>query len=242
MRVTAADGRNRTKQAVLEWYHRAMQPREIRFLFDYLSPYAYLAWTQIHALAERHRCTVEPVPVVLGALLTANASKGPAEIPAKRAYIIKDVARSAQTLGVPLVLPPSHPFNPLIALRATYAVSEPQPRRALIDALFAAAWGGNGGVGERDDVARAAKRAGLDGAAIVERAQSDDVRALLRASTDRAIREGIFGVPTMLVAGEMFWGLDSFGHFERFLRGEERLDPALFEQWQGLPASAVRKQ
>ncbi len=57
----------------------------LTFYFDYISPYAYLAWTQIHRLAERHRRDVDPVPVLLAALLDANGQKGPAEIVRKRA-------------------------------------------------------------------------------------------------------------------------------------------------------------
>src|SRR5512140_3653821 len=91
----------------------------IRFCFDYVSPYAYLAWTQIHALAARHGREVTPVPVLFAALLDAAGTKGPAEIPAKRGYVFKDVLRSAHRLRVPLVPPPAHPFNPLLALRVS---------------------------------------------------------------------------------------------------------------------------
>ena len=77
----------------------------LRFHFDYLSPYAYLAWTQIHALAQRHGRTVEPVPTLFAALLAHGGTKGPAEIPAKRIYVFKDALRTARLLGVPLQLP-----------------------------------------------------------------------------------------------------------------------------------------
>ncbi len=53
----------------------------LRFCFDYLSPYAYLAWTRMPALAARHGRAVEPVPVLLAGLLNALGSVGPAEIP-----------------------------------------------------------------------------------------------------------------------------------------------------------------
>ena len=110
----------------------------LRFYFDYISPYAYLAWTQIHALAARHGRTVEPVPVLFAALLDANGQRGPAEIPRKRVYIFKDTLRTAHLLGVPLGGPKTHPFNPLLALRVSSLPMEPETRRRLIDKLYAA--------------------------------------------------------------------------------------------------------
>src|SRR5262245_64367925 len=91
----------------------------VRFLFDYLSPYAYIAWTQVHGLAERHGRQVEPVPILFAALLGTYGHKGPAEIPPKRVYTFKHVVRLAHRVSVPLKPPPAHPFNPLLALRVT---------------------------------------------------------------------------------------------------------------------------
>ena len=213
----------------------------IVFYFDYLSPYAYLAWTQIHALAERQGRTVEPVPVLFAALLDANGQKGPAEIPSKRVYVFKDALRSARRLGVPLAPPPAHPYNPLLALRVSSMPMEPAQRRALIDGLFAGAWGGAGGVTDRAHVAAIASRAGLDGARLVEDVQQPESKERVRRQTEEALARGVFGIPTMFVDGELFWGLDSFGHLERFLGGEDPVDLAQLAQWAELPAQATRR-
>jgi 2-hydroxychromene-2-carboxylate isomerase len=61
----------------------------MRFYFDYVSPYAYVAWHQLPGIAARHTRPIEPVPVVFGALLGAHGAKGPAEIAPKRAYLLK---------------------------------------------------------------------------------------------------------------------------------------------------------
>ena len=88
------------------------------FYFDFISPYAFLAWTQIRGIAARCEREVEPVPVLFAGLLNAHDQKGPAEIPAKRRYLFKDIARKAHRLGVASVAPPpAHPFNPLLPLR-----------------------------------------------------------------------------------------------------------------------------
>ena len=112
----------------------------LRFFFDYVSPYAYIAWTRIHALAARFDREVEPTPILFAALLDAGGTLGPAEIPAKRAYVVKDVTRLARAHGVPCSPPPAHPFNPLFALRVSSLPMPASTRRALIDRLFMAVW------------------------------------------------------------------------------------------------------
>lgn len=212
----------------------------ITFYFDFISPYSYLAWTQIHALAERHGRAVEPAPILFAALLNAYGHKGPAEIPPKRAYIFKDVLRSAARLGQPLVPPPAHPFNPLLALRVASAPMPAPTRRALVDALYRATWGGGGGVEGASQIAAALASVGLDPEATLRAATSDDGKARVRARTEEALARGVFGVPTTWVDGEIFWGLDSFGHLERYLEGKDPIDPATLARWSDLPSSASR--
>lgn len=214
----------------------------VRFLFDYLSPYAYLAWTQIHALAAKHGHEVEPVPVVFGALLGAHGTLGPAEVPARRRYLMKDVTRIAAAFGVPLAPPPAHPFNPLLALRVSSVPLDPTARRALVDRLFAQAWGDGRGVDTEDAVREAIAACGLDAEPLLAEASSDAIKARLRAQTDDAIREGVFGVPTMLVDGEMFWGCDSLPHLDRFLGGHDVVPRDLLERWANLPVGVTRKR
>lgn len=197
-----------------------MSDDAITFHFDFLSPYAYLAWTQIHALAERHGRTVAPVPTLLAPLLAHGQTKGPAEIPAKRLYLVADTVRTARLLGVPYGPPASHPFNPLLALRVATLPGSDAEKRARIDALFTAAWARGEPIDTQDSAARVLDAAGLDGGDLVRRAIEPANKERLRARTDDAIARGVFGVPTMIVSGAMFWGVDSLGHLERHLRGE----------------------
>jgi 2-hydroxychromene-2-carboxylate isomerase len=211
----------------------------IRFLFDYLSPYAYLAWAQLPELGRRHARAVEPVPVLLAGLLNASGGKGPAEVPAERAYLILDISRISNALSVPLSLPPSHPFNPLLPLRATLAAPA-EARGALVSELFTAVWGRGEDITRPEAVLRAAESAELDGRALLERAGSSEGKEALRAATEQAVREGVFGVPSMQVDGSLFWGCESLPYLERYLGGKERLAPKLQEQWRNLRPSASR--
>jgi 2-hydroxychromene-2-carboxylate isomerase len=211
-------------------------PRTLRFLFDYVSAPAYLASTQIRGLAARHACEVEAVPVLLAGMLDATGSRGPAENPLKREYIIRDMARLARTLGVPIAPPATHPFNPLVALRATGCVADRAARWRVVEVLYRAAWVEARRIDDAACVQRVAAETGIDGAALVERAGGAEAKARLRRATEEAVAAGAFGVPTVIVAGdgdsnrivdrELFWGVDSLPALERFLAGEKAADAA----------------
>lgn len=213
---------------------------ELELYFDFISPYAYLGWMQIHTLAERHARRVRATPVLFAALLAHGQTKGPAEIPAKRTYIFKDTLRTALVNGIPFAPPPSHPFNPLVALRVVSVIAEDDRRRA-IDALFRGAWAGGGGIETEEKVAALLNDAGFDGAALVARAKEQPAKDALRGQTDRAIEHGVFGVPTMRVGREIFWGCDSFAHLERHLSGNDPLAGIDLRKFATIKPSATRR-
>jgi len=148
----------------------------IRFYFDYESPNAYLAWTQLPKLAHRYGFTVDPMPVLYAALLDAHGQLGPGEVPAKGRWMSKNMLRKAVLLGVPLNPPAFLPFNPLLALRMTLLPSETAERDALIDALFRAVWVRGLHVSDAAVVERVANEIGLSGAALVAGAQSPEIK------------------------------------------------------------------
>jgi 2-hydroxychromene-2-carboxylate isomerase len=213
----------------------------IRFYFDYVSPYAYVGWGQIRALAARHARRVEPVPVVFGALLGAHGTKGPAEVPAKRAYLIQDVYRKAARAGLPFRLPPTHPFNPLLALRVSSLPMAEEDRERLIGAIFDAVWASGLGAEAPAQVVAAADRAGLDGAALVAAAGEPEAKDRLRRQTDDAIARGIFGVPTVLAEGALFWGVDALDYLGPFFEGRDPVPAQIVTDWATLPSSATRR-
>lgn len=218
-----------------------MSGAPIRVFFDFISPYAYLAWTQVHALAAAHGRAVEPVPVLFAAMLDAWGHKGPAEIPPKRAYIFKDALRQARRVGVTLAPPPTHPFNPLLALRAAALPMEESVRGAFITALYRETWGGGRGVTDPAVVAELARSVGLDGDATVRAAGEPDAKERVRANTAEAIAAGVFGVPTLLVDGELYWGFDAWPHIDARLRGADPIDDGAVQRWAGLAASSSRR-
>ena len=91
----------------------------ITFYFDFISPYAWLALRPVRHIAKKHNVELRAVPVLFAGLLNKHGQLGPAEIPPKRLYLIKDVIRKAHQIDpeLPVTLPPSHPFRPLLPLR-----------------------------------------------------------------------------------------------------------------------------
>jgi 2-hydroxychromene-2-carboxylate isomerase len=197
----------------------------LRLYLDYLSSNAYLAWLELPKLAEKHGARIEPVPVLFAGLLEAHGQLGPAEVPSKGLWMWKNNLRKAALLGVPLRPPAHHPFNPLLALRASSVPASPEERTRLIDGLFRAAWAESRHLSEPEVVAEVADAAGLDGRAVVAAAAAPEAKARLRRETEAAIARGVFGVPTVLAGDELFWGYDDFPWLERFLAGEDPLDP-----------------
>lgn len=204
--------------------------RRIAFYFDYVSPYAYLASTQIRAIGERHGVEVEAVPVLFAAMLGSTGSRGPAEIPVRRAYMYRDVVRLGRALDVPIAPPATHPFNPLAALRFTHALEKAEERWRLIEALFRAAWVEGCRVDDPHVVAAVAAEQGFDADALAA-----------RAVTDESIAMGVFGVPTMIIDGELFWGVDSIHLLERYLTKKDVPDPEELARWRAVVPSAMRR-
>ena len=117
-------------------------------------------------------------------------------------------------------------------------VATVEPR--TIDALFAAAWAKSQSVDGDEAVTRVLDEAGFDGKKLVEQAHEPDAKWRVRKQTDEAIAKGVFGVPTMIAGDQMFWGVDSLGHLERYLGGKGVDVRAELEKWMHVRPTASR--
>jgi 2-hydroxychromene-2-carboxylate isomerase len=219
------------------------EPAPIRFYFDYISNNAYLAWLELPKIAAKHGRRIEPVPTLFAGLLGAHGQLGPAEIPAKGAWMFRNTLRKAAQLGVPLNAPIHHPFNPLLALRVSSLPASDAERARAITALFRAVWVDRQHVSEPAVVVRVLHEAGLPGARLVEEASGEPAKARLRADTEAAIARGVFGVPTMVVGDELFWGYDDFPFLDLHLAGRDPLPRDAVARWVGQSSpSAMRPE
>jgi 2-hydroxychromene-2-carboxylate isomerase len=144
---------------------------------------------------------------------------------------------------VPLNPPAFLPFNPLLALRLSILPLADRSRRALIDALFEAVWVRGLHVSDATVVEGVATAIGLPGSTLVAQAQTPEIKSQLRVQTDEAIAKGVFGVPSMLVGEELFWGYDDFPYLELFLAGKDPLSATEWQKWnRPVRASSMRRR
>jgi 2-hydroxychromene-2-carboxylate isomerase len=158
-------------------------------------------------------------------------------------WMARNNLRKAKLLGLTLRPPAFHPFNPLLALRVSSLPLDAAARDAVIGALFDAVWVRSLHVSEPAVVERLGDEIGLAGATLVAEAQRPESKARLRRQTDDAIARGVFGVPSMEVGEELFWGYDDFPYLELFLAGKDPLDAAAWKEWFRPPRrSAMRRR
>jgi len=203
----------------------------LSFYFDYISHNAYLAWTQMDALCSEHELKLEPVPVLFGAMLQANGQLGPAEIRDKSAWMLRDVLRKSKQHDIPIAPPASHPFNPLAALRATCTVMTAEQRSALVTALFEATWLHGRDVSDAGVIADVVTSIGLDSEQVASESNSAGVKTRLRQQTEEALAAGVFGVPTMILRGRLFWGFDDLDNLDAFAAGKDPLRDEELAPW-----------
>jgi 2-hydroxychromene-2-carboxylate isomerase len=208
--------------------------RNAIWYFDIISPYAYLQLADLGRLPPD--VTVTPKPVLFAGLLNHAGQKGPAEIPGKRLHTYRQCAWLAGERGMPFRMPPAHPFNPLAALRLLCALG-PTLEQARIASSFV--FGEGRDPSDPGELEALGRKLGVSDTA--QLASQDSAKATLRANTDEAITQGVWGVPTFVVADELFWGADSFPMLLDFLA-----NPALFETEEmrrhaALPTGATRR-
>jgi 2-hydroxychromene-2-carboxylate isomerase len=203
----------------------------LRWYFDVVSPFAYLHWRKVQALAARREVAL--VPVLLAAILTARGQKGPAEIPGKREFTYRHVLWQARREGVPLRFPPTHPFNPVAALRACIAAGGTP---AAVDAVFDWIWAQGRAGDSVEALAPLLPRLGVAASALAD----DAVKAALRANTDAALVAGVFGVPTLQVGESLFWGNDAHAFALALLDDPTLFDDGEMQRLAQLPVGATR--
>jgi len=190
--------------------------KAVQFYFDFSSPFAYLAATQVHGLAQRSGARLDYRPFLLGALFR---DIGTANVPlftmpkVKQDYIRLDLDRWASHWGAPLVFPSRFPMNTIKPLRMVLSLPVAS-RPALIDRVFRAYWAEDQDIAHDETLKQLAADAGQDGAALLRAVADVAVKDALKATTDEARSRGVCGAPTFAVGDELYWGQDRIGMVE----------------------------
>ena len=184
--------------------------KTVDFYFDFGSPAAYLAWTQLPKLCADAGATLVWQPLLLGGVFQSTGNRAPISVPLKGSYLFVDMARFAKRYGVPLVMNPHFPINTLHLMRAAVGLQRRADARfeAYCAAMFRAIWVDAINLGDPAVLAATLTGAGFDPAALLALSAEPEVKEALKARTDAAVQRGIFGAPTMFVGEQMFWGQD----------------------------------
>lgn len=184
-----------------------------------MSPYSYLASTQLVSLAERTNATLRWRPVYLPGVLKATGNQGPTAIAAKAMYAWKDVNDWAKHYHLPEIqLPDNFPFTAVLANRTALVAEEQGKAAEFAIKMFARIWAERADCNDPTVVAGILGQLGIDPMPAIARAGSDEIKAKLRQNTDEAVERGAFGVPTFYAGEEMFVGNDRLMFVEQALR------------------------
>ena len=184
--------------------------KTVEFFFDFGSPASYLAWTQLPQLCAAHGAALVYRPMLLGGVFQATGNASPVTVPAKGAYTFKDFSRFARRYGVPLNFNPNFPINTLALMRAATGVQLHMPERfdEFVTAIYTAIWVEALHLGDPAVVGQVLAKAGFEPQSILALTAQQDVKDALKATTEEAVRRGVFGAPSMFVGDELFFGQD----------------------------------
>jgi 2-hydroxychromene-2-carboxylate isomerase len=205
--------------------------RTVDWYFDFVSPFSYIC---LHRLQELPGISIAYRPVLFAALLNHFGQKGPAEIPAKRRWTYRWCTWWAQELGLPFRFPAEHPFNPLQHLRLALACdSRPDAVKRIFDSI----WMSGGNANDPRRMEALCRELGVDPVSL----SSEPAKAALKKNTDEAAARGVFGVPSFVADGEVFWGADSVDFLKAYLKDATILKNDDMKRVDALPVGAARK-
>ncbi len=189
----------------------------LNYYYDFISPFSYLVHEQLHRLPKG--VELNYIPVLFAGLLRHWGNLGPVEIDQKKIFTYRYTTWLARKLELPFRIPDTHPFNPLPYLRLSIAMNNDP---ALVTSLFRTIWTTEHN--PATDIGRQSIWNSIGMPHADSLINSPEVKSSLISNTQIAIDQGVFGVPTLIAGGELFWGLDAFDFLLEYLD-----DPALLK-------------
>lgn len=191
---------------------------QLDFYFDFLSPFAYLAETQIGAIADRYGLELHYKPMNLQAAKLAAGNNGPSnrQIAVKLHYLTTDLERWAKRYGVPLKFPPGYASER--ANRGTFYAIDRGQQRDYVGHLYQAVWGRGEEMSDEAVLSKVAENLGWSGDEFLDYTQGKDSARRYADINNEAQARGVFGVPAMFVDQEMWWGNDRLPFLTEYLQ------------------------
>ena len=191
--------------------------KNIEFHFDFGSPTAYLAFTQLKIIAERNKTVIEYYPILLGGVFKATGNNPPASVPAKGKYMMTDLQRYADKYGVPYERNPFFPVNTLSLMRGAISYQDEGDFIKYIEVMFKNMWIEPKNLNDEDVLKKVLIENNFDFDDFVKRITDQNVKNRLISNTENAVKKGAFGAPTIFVGDQMFFGQDRMEFVEEYL-------------------------
>ncbi|HEY4365772.1 MAG TPA: 2-hydroxychromene-2-carboxylate isomerase [Steroidobacteraceae bacterium] len=206
--------------------------RKADWYFDFISPFAYFAWLRLGEFSDR--LEIRHRPILFAGLLNHWGQKGPAEMAPKRAWTYRWCAWWAAEHAIEFRFPARHPFNPLPYLRLAIAAGNtPQ----AIDTIFKTLWTTGADAADEQVLRGLMESLRVDADALA----AAEVKEALRSATQGALEQGVFGVPTLVIDNELFWGADAMGFAAAYLADPAIIATAEMQRIAALPIGVMRK-
>jgi 2-hydroxychromene-2-carboxylate isomerase len=193
----------------------------IDYYFATISPFAFLGHDRFVAMAGKHGATIAVKPINLGDVFPVSGGLPLSKrAPQRQAYRLAELRRWSQSLGMPINIQPKFfPVNGDLAAYWILAALESGTTQALAlaGAVGRAIWVEERNIADEPTMQAIAGDCGLAVAALKARSQAPDIAAKYVALTQEAIAAGVFGAPTYVVDGELFWGQDRLDFLDRKL-------------------------
>ena len=195
--------------------------KTIDYFFSTSSPWTYLGHERFRAMCRKHGGSVSIRPIDLGGKIFPISGGLPLKqrAPQRRAYRLVELRRWRDHLGIPLTLEPKYfpaDGEPSARLIIAASLSSEEAGMALTFAILRACWAQERNIADRDTLRAILEEQGLSTEAL-DQAEGADTKARYDAYTQEAIDKGVFGAPTYIFGGEMFWGQDRLDFLERAL-------------------------
>jgi len=195
--------------------------KQIDYYFATISPWTYLGHDRLVAIARKHGATIAVKPVNFGDVFPASGGLPLSKrAPQRQAYRLVELKRWREFLGMPLNLQPKYfPANGDLAAYWVLAAAEKDAALALAlyGAIGKALWVEERDIADAATLAGVAKSVGQDAEGLGARAQAPEISARYAELTKEAIERGVFGAPSYVLDGEIFWGQDRLDFLDRKL-------------------------
>ena len=191
--------------------------KNIDFYFDFGSPTAYLAFTQLQLIEKRSGANLVFHPILLGGIFKATGNSPPAAIPAKGKYMMRDLQRYAEKYQVPYERNPFFPVNTLSLMRGAVSYQNNGDFERYVNVIFHNMWVEPKNLNDEDVLKKMLIENNFEYNDFLKRTSDQRITDQLISNTEKVVQKGAFGAPTIFIGEEMFFGQDRMDFIEEYI-------------------------